>query len=147
MGGSRTGPFCGTEEVASLCPVRDWWDQRSALAQRAEAELEMLRFSLVGKQGHWTRSEDIRGTAHVRGAEVREARLRWLGMSRGETVDIVEAKNQALKALPGEPSPQAGGGREDRHDHERREQQPAGHTCPQRHGRTSRGRLKTLRRW
>lgn len=79
MGGSRTGPFCGTEEMASLCPVRDWWDQRSALAQRAEAELEMLRFSLVGKQGHWTRSEDIRGTAHVRGAEVREARLRWAG--------------------------------------------------------------------
>lgn len=42
-------------------------------------------------------------------------------------------KDKALKALPGEPSPQAGGGNEDGHDHEGRKHQPADHPRPQGH--------------
>lgn len=44
-----------------------------------------------------------------------------------------EAQDQALQALPGEPRAQAGGGREDGHDHEGRQHQPDHHTGAQRH--------------
>lgn len=44
-----------------------------------------------------------------------------------------EAQDQALQALPGEPSAEAGGGCKDGHDHEGRQQQPDGHAGAQRH--------------
>lgn len=48
-------------------------------------------------------------------------------------VDPQEAQDEALQALPGEQSAEAGGGREDGHDHEGREHQSDHHTGPERH--------------
>lgn len=59
------------------------------LSDRQEAELEVteiriLSFSLGVSKMEWTRSENIRGTVHVRcfGNEAREARLTWFRLTR-----------------------------------------------------------------